>query len=577
MMNKYFRILYIGIAMAIVFTGCKDFLEADTSDILTQEEMYTTTSDVESVIKGIYGELMGLSEQYVVLNELRADLMTVTSNSDQDMIDLNQHNVSSGNAYADPRPFYKVINDCNDLLKNLSIMLSNSGITKEKYNKYYSEAISVRSWVYLQLGVQFGNIPYLTEPIETVDDLNTLKNYQKTSLQSLISLLISDMESIPVMDSYSDNELSGDDDEVFFINKYCLLGDLYLWDNQYTNAAIQYKTLMMLSGTAEYDKYRITWDDVTYHDDLNVGYIRYLEDDAESLIDDPSLGWESIFTRTDGDVFLDEWIWAMYFDDNYEITNPFIKLFANEGEGEYLVAPSKLAMENWDNQTQLNNITWDARGKYSWEEINGSPIITKYIKNYNASSPYERGGFWYLYRAALLHLRFCEAANRDNESRLAYALLNFGIQSEYTVADAVDITYLERTNKPWPYDFDGRQDATGQIPVGVRGLWYRNTGVRGGRGNLVSTVYPADTASFSQPLEDAIIDEASLALAYEGNRWADLVRISLRRGQTDGDNNDSYYLAEKIAEKFNVEGYDGQSIKAKLNDQNNWWLPWPTK
>ncbi len=570
------------LAFSLFLTGCKDLLDADTTDIITDDEMYTSTSDVDFALKGIYGQVMELGEQYVVLNELRADLMTVTANSDQDLIDLNEQNVSSGNEYADPRPFYEVINNCNSMIKNLNSMLEEDGITKENYNVYYSEAVSIRCWLYLQLGIQFGNIPYITEPIETVDDLATLQSYEKLSLSTLISTLIDEMVAIPVMDTFTDDELTSDDDAVFFINKYCLLGDLYLWDNQYTNAAIQYKTLMTLEGSSEYDKYKIIWSDVTDHDDLNIGYTRYLGDDVESLVTDPDLGWESIFTRTDGDVFLDEWIWAMYYDDSYDITNPFIKLFANEGEGEYLVAPSQYAQDNWNSQTQANSLPYDARGQFTWEDVDGSPVITKYIKNYDPNSPYERGGFWYLYRAATLHLRFCEAANRDNESRIAYALLNVGIQTEYAQYDengdeVEDITYAERTNKPWPYDFDGRKDETGQIPVNVRGAWYRNVGLRCGRASLQASVYPADTTSFSKPLENAILDEASLALAYEGNRWADLVRISMRRGQTDGDDGASYYLAQKIADEFEAQGEDGEAIKAKLNDQSNWWLPWPTE
>ncbi len=577
MIDKYFRLLYVVFLCFLMLTGCKDLLDADTSDILTSDEMYTTTSDVGSALKGIYGELMELGEQYVLMNELRADLMTVTSNSSQDMIDLNEHTVSSGNEYADPRPFYEIINNCNSLLENLATMYAQNGITSDDYNVYYSEAISVRSWLYLQLGIQFGNIPYITEPIETVEDLKTLDSYEKISLSSLIGLLITDMEGIPTMDTYTDDELTGDDDAVFFINKYCLLGDLYLWDDQYTNAAIQYKTLMTLEGTEEYDKYKIIWSDVTDHDDLNIGYTRYLTDDVESLVTDPDCGWESIFTRTDGDIFLDEWIWAMYYDDSYDVVNPFIALFANEGEGEYLVAPSQYAQDNWNDQTQTNSVAYDARGQFTWAEVDGSPVITKYIKNYDPTSPYETGGFWYLYRAATLHLRFCEAANRDDESRVAYALLNAGIQAEYTVEDATDITYLERTNKAWPYDFDGRKDETGQYPVDVRGPWYRNVGIRVGRANLEASVYPEDTTSFSKPLENAIIDEASLALAYEGNRWSDLIRISMRRGQTDGDDGATYYLAQKIADEFEAQGDDGEAIKAKLNDQSNWWLPWPSE
>ncbi len=134
--------------------------------------------------------------------------------------------------------------------------------------------------MYLQLGIQFGNIPYITDPIETVDDLATLQSYEKLSLSTLISTLIDEMVDIPFMDTFTDDELTSDDDSVFFINKYCLLGDLYLWDNQYTNAAIEYKTLMTLEGSSEYDKYKIIWSDVTDHDDLNFGYTRYLGDDV---------------------------------------------------------------------------------------------------------------------------------------------------------------------------------------------------------------------------------------------------------------------------------------------------------
>jgi starch-binding outer membrane protein, SusD/RagB family len=134
-----------------------------------------------------------------------------------------------------------------------------------------------------------------------------------------------------------------------------------------------------------------------------------------------------------------------------------------------------------------------------------------------------------------------------------------------------------------PYNFDARD---GDAPV-YRAPWYRHVGIRG-RANLNSAYI--DTAKFfdmsvagrdkpvidkeglMKAVEDAIADEAGLELAYEGNRWEDLVRIALRR-------NDAAFLADKIAAKFDKEGNPGMAatIKARLINKENWYLPFKWK
>ena len=76
-------------------------------------------------------------------------------------------------------------------------------------------------------------------------------------------------------------------------------------------------------------------------------------------------------------------------------------------------------------------------------------------------------------------MRFIESANRDGEYKLAAALLHRGIQTTYGVPGAVDLRLLERTNLPYPYDFDGCSAGPSEIPAGWRGEWHRNIGVRG--------------------------------------------------------------------------------------------------
>lgn len=199
--------------------------------------------------------------------------------------------------------------------------------------------------------------------------------------------------------------------------------------------------------------------------------------------------------------------------------------------------------------------------------VNGDPVITKFISAYDPMNPFDKGGQWYLWRTGGLHLRFIEASNRDGEYKLAAALMNHGIRTTYGVPGAVDVTYLERTNLPFPYDFDGRSAGPSQIPAGTRGTWHRNTGMRG-RVYLESREIPAEDSLMT--IEKYVLDEGALELAFEGSRWADLVRISIRTG-------DPSILANRVYNKLEMAGYpEASEVQAKLMDRANWFLPFKT-
>ena len=562
--------------MAIVFSlsSCSDYLDVQPEDKLVEEQMYRNIYDADAAVIGVYGKFMALAEKNVILNEMRADLMTTTRNSSPFLKEISEHNVSANNPYANPKDFYVVIQNCNNVLKNFDIMLGKKRFTKEQYDQRYSDIGAIRSWVYLQLGIHYGSVPYITEPIETIEDVRNISKYPKLSFNQLLDQLVLFTENLPYKDLYSAGSslaitIDGYNTAKFFINKECLLGDLQLWKGNYTEAASHYKNVMETGtrGGSEtvvlFDTYRVKFAEVTTHDDLAVGYLRYSEQDATTLINSNTQGWRSIFARDRDLLWNSEWIWSLPFENNFAPKNPFIALFSNKS-GDYLAKPSQSAIDLWDNQTQSNNIPYDARGKkFSYNIVNGDPVIMKYL--YSSEAVASNGiantkGQWFLYRAAKLHLRYAEAANRANQQQVAYAILNKGINDTFTISpEPTDVTNIQQTFLPFPYDFDARM---GDFPF-FRGNWHRGAGIRG-RAYLKNIGAVGDDMITT---ENNIIQEDALELAYEGNRWEDLVRIALRR-------NDPAFLADKVYEKLSKEGNGNASeIRAKLMNVNNWYLP----
>jgi starch-binding outer membrane protein, SusD/RagB family len=560
--SRLYRNIVAVFILSIGLASCKKLLDTKAKDVLEEKNMYRDVFDADAAVIGLYGKFMSLAERYVVLNELRADLATTTQNSNEYFKQLSEHNVQSDNPYASPKPFYEVILNCNDVLSNLDIMLQDKKLKVQDYNMRYSDVAALRTWLYLQLGIHFGRVPYITSPLSSTADLDGLANMPRMEFNKLIDTLTTTMEALPYQVPYAASAslittVDGYTTNKFFINKQVMLGQLYLWKGDYRKAAIAFKTVMETGGTGDLYTNRLGGASKADNNDIAVSYVRYREEDENMLVDNNNQGWRSIFARTQDKLFNYEWIWYLPFDKSFKPESPFINLFSNTG-GSYLIKPSQVAMDNWNSQTQKNDFPFDARGPvFTYRNLNGQPVIMKYLYNYLTStgftptSPLEKTGKWFLYRAASLHLDYAEAANRDNHRFLAYTLVNQGLT---TIPNRI-------TNEAMPYDFDSRKSDNPKIT----GDWYLNAGVRG-RANLYSQPI-ATGADSTIAIENSIVNEAGLELAYEGRRWADLVRIALRR-------NDASFLADKIYAKLKRENNPmADAVRAKLMNKENWYLP----
>ncbi len=542
---------------ASVLSACQKTFDLQPKEVLVTEQVYQNIYDADAAVLGIYGKFMKLAGRYVILNELRGDLLDVTPKSDAYLREISLNKAGSDNPYADPAPFYEVILNCNDALKNFEIMRDKKLLDETQFYQRYTDVFFVRAWIYLQLGIHFGQVPYVTEDIADISVLKDQAKFPRLSFNNLLDKLIADAESIPKeylgqntslvsptllvpMEPY----LLKDGVFKFFIHRRSLLGDLHLWKGNYLQAAKYYKDVMetgsSLTTTTNYqidiyDTYRITNDNSGRNTLLTNGTVN---------------PWRNIFSNALEETETNrERMWTLPFSETFGPVNPFLDLFSISKS--YVLKPSDVARANWANQVRTDGGLTDRRGlESSYRLVNGQPEVLKYVSNYDPLQPFKTSGIWMLYRAATLHLRFAEAANREGRSKLASVLINDGL---YTGLGNKVATHNGVTDS-YPFDFDPTK--------GTRnGVWYRSIGIRGRALNQNVTVDSTrsfdmavnprivkDQALLTQDTEDLILNEAALETAFEGYRWPDLLRIALRR-EKDKAGEGVKYLNTKLAAK----------------------------
>ena len=570
MKKIYLAIILLGCVFS--FNACKD---DSLGDAVPYDKFYQNLSDADRAILGVYAQFTTLADQVIILNELRADLMDVTSNATPELDRLNQDQIDANNAWVSPLKFYTVINSCNDVLSNFDKMLAENKLTQDEYNERYSDIGALRTWVYLQLLNIYGSVPYITGPLVNLSDVDKYKG-QRENADKLLPELIDFMLSLPTLNDYIYSDLingtpNGYSFEPMFISKRLLLGDLYLFNNQYAEAAHYYR-LVMATDEESHNRYRYrlynypftatsgepSWYAILFRD----GHI----EDVNGLINT----WQYIFrdppsTRKANTRAAWERIWCIPFDDKLDPPNPFTGLF----EG-YQLKASDYAMDSLWAKPMNNQFPYDARGLGS--AYTGNGVINKYSARISGSSLAQTHGFWMLYRAAGLHLRYAEAANRAGYPYLAWCFLNNGIKDakyHYRRADGSyfpdDSCYVTGTSPVDPYPSDYRFDA--RYPL----EWEQNGGVRG-RVFMPAVNFPAGFTTqldSIQWLEQQIVHEAALELAFEGQRWSDLVRIA-RRMNKEGRNGYQFLFDENIKKKYDRAHTPAPNFTA---DEQTWYLP----
>lgn len=539
------------LACGIFFSACSDMLDTDNDRLISAEDNnLSQASDSLSSVVGILKQLQRISDRYVILGELRGDLLDLTSNSDLDLQAINNFTATPDNPYVTTREYYSVINHCNYYINRVDTTLN------EVFKREYAAVKAIRAWTYMQLMLNYGEVTYFEEPILTVSEMN--KNHEVyTSMDQLADVLIRDLTpyenaqplNYGTIDSYSTADS-------FFPISF-LLGDLYLWKGEgyYEMAAERYNYLMQRRQSAMYSSYSNRW--ANFYFNIIVTNWGMMYNSSSEVIS------RALFTSD--------------FGENSKLPNLTNRIIPGS-EYEYKLAPSEAAMELWASQdytysndeglTAYNK--GDLRGKapfygatlsdpssFSYNMLpdltgvsDSIPVISKYLRSSLNTTVF-------FYRTATLYLRYAEALNNAGKPSLAFAVLKYGLSPE-NIRDSTKVNQSEVTPLPTYCNF-------AYIPENsnVMGLHGR------GSGNVdrdtVYYIFPkgenalktlADSIRF---VDDMILQELALETAFEGNRFQDLMRFAIRR-------DDNSVLANRVGRK-------NPAVEHKLMERKNWYLP----
>jgi hypothetical protein len=488
---------------------------------------------------GIFTKLQKLADSYVVLGELRGDLMDITENAGIDLREINNLEIPVDNPYNVIEDYYSVINHCNYLINNIDTAFTAGG--EKSLYKEYAAAKAIRAWTYMQIVLNYGKAKYYTEPLLTVQAAKA--SFPEYSIHEMVPALIKDLE--PVKNAETPGQISlGVDmssDKLFFPIPL-LLGDLYMWNGQFENAAREYYSMIEKNKYVIDDRYSSTWavDNGVF---VEREYVNY-------LLIFTLTNREQITLIAGSTEFGEEDELDKMTIDNYELTT------------------SQVAKDNWNRQLYYYNenatIPGDLRGSfgsyigegYHLGGLSDENAILKYHMIHNNAKVSKA---IMIYRVATLYLRYAEAVNRAGKPNLAFAVLKHGMNSEALAVDTIvprHEKYSGSTGTFLDYVNFGNIAFDDNIGVHSRGC--------GNMDKAIDYVIPALSSKQDSILyvEDKIVEELALETAFEGNRFQDLMRIAMRR-------NDPSYLANKVAAKHTG---NEQAIRSKLMDENNWYL-----
>ena len=438
--------------------SCADMLDTDSESVVLEDRnTLNHTYDTVYSLLGIFQRMQAIADRTVVLGEIRGDLVKVTDNVSEDLRDLYNFdfaNLSSDNKFADPIDYYAVINNCNYFLANVDTTFYRENV----FLKEYIAVLSLRAWTYLQLAQVYGRVYFVDKPITSGDQADESK-WDLVNIKELATRLARDFED-RFMHSASESKLphftlGGNDNdngqksqshksENMIVPVRLILGDLYLWAEEYAKAATYYYEYLYYNGNAiPTGTATLYWNGSTFAklgDDTYSGNfgekatpIAYIAMESEKYAGTTS-NLPNIFNSTEDN----------HYYPQLSYSQAIVKLSARQQYCYHRInALSGVSLPIYeDKRLQTSDLLRGDLRLQSIFEIKAAKEGNQNKTNQNASRQTLKkinSEKICLYRTDLVYLRLAEALNRAGLPNVAFGILKYGLTSEF-IEDSISQT-----------------------------------------------------------------------------------------------------------------------------------------
>ena len=558
------------LAAALLLTSCSDMLEPE-SDLVEYAENHTLNHATDSVysVMGIINGLQTVADRSVLLGAARGDLMTVTDDATSDLKHLAAFDYVSANKYNEVSDYYAIINNCNYFLAHIDTAMERRG--RNLFLREYAAVKSFRAWTYLQLAMNYGEVPLILEPLMTEKEARDAMNQPVRGIQDICNTFIDDLTPYVDVNLPEYGVVNNLTSEEFFIPMRALLGDLCLWAGRYQEAATWYHDYLTdTRSPIRMSNQRVTWGSSSQFTNTISGYNPTGSLEVLCFIPMERRVFDGVVSDLSN-------IFESTKENNYFYALTASSAMSALSEAQTYCIEEKTATKSdtiyvprtgFADHKYIGDLRYSSNFSLtSWGTQSEFSEQNSYHQS--ISKIYSSGVV--LYRVTMLYLRYAEALNRAGYPQSAFAVLKHGMCDDVLRAN---VDSIERSQAGDLLFFDPlvyrlNDDNGRRLIYGVHSL---------GSGDSHANAYYVlpqpeqelatrqDTVDYQIPLvEDMIIDEMALEGAFEGNRYYDLMRVALRR-------HDPAYLADPVSRR---NGEADEALRAKLMDTKNWYLPLP--
>ncbi|MBQ0073809.1 MAG: RagB/SusD family nutrient uptake outer membrane protein [Prevotella sp.] len=528
-------------------TSCDSFLEITPMNTVVLENFWTKRSDAISSLMGCYESLQSDDNinRMGMWGEIRSDNIKMGTGISYELEEILKENILSTNTICKWGSFYQTINRCNTFCHYAPVVEGiDPNYTETEMKANIAEAVAIRSLCYFYLARTFRDVPFTRQA--SISDEQEYR-VPATPFNDVLDSLIVDLESVKddAVRRYYDYENVDEYHNSARVTRYfiyALLADIYLWKGNY-DKCIEYGQLIVDYKQQQYK------DLVSRYGNDTKNHIKMFGDfpliteyvgDANPLgnayreIFGESSSHEFKYRTTHGNSF--ESIFELSFRnrDNKYVFDNFCTSASSyaigrlrtceefcgglpSDDGKLFKKTDCRAYESID----CRDINTHGIRKYVMDDITGmdrSKSISK-IDDVKASKRTDKHANWIVYRLTDVMLMMAEAYAEKGDVEKAFNICNV-VNSRANYKDVAD-------------------DYTG--------------------GSLDKAEYATQ-----ETVTNLVFEERHRELIFEGKRWYDLVRYSLRTGNT-----------KKLASEATLKQIvDASSVRIRLSDMNMIFLPY---